>query len=132
MTDQPSLLFIFGVGYSAHFLAKQRVVEGWRVAGTVRTAEKAQRLAADGIAAEVWTGEGALNVPDEAHWLITLPPDADGCPGCADSGTTCGSKSQIRDLSFDNRGVWRSSGWMGVRVERRQSSGQAGCGAGES
>jgi nucleoside-diphosphate-sugar epimerase len=80
MTVPPSLLFIFGVGYSAQRVAAQALEQGWQVCGTVRSDDKARQLGEKGIDAEVWSGEGPLNVPDGAHWLISVPPDADGCP----------------------------------------------------
>lgn len=80
MTDQPSLLFVFGLGYSALQLAARLKARGWRVQGTVRSSEKASRLQAAGLEAQVWSGEGTPEVPAGAHWLVTLPPDEAGCP----------------------------------------------------
>ena len=80
MTDTTSLLFVFGLGYSALKLAGRLKSRGIGVAGTVRSAEKAAALKADGIAAQVWDGQGLPDIPEGAHWLVTLPPDADGCP----------------------------------------------------
>lgn len=80
MTSQPSLLFVFGLGYSAQQLAARLMAAGWQVAGTVRTEAKAAALRARGIAARVWPGEGPVEVPAGAHWLVTLPPGAEGCP----------------------------------------------------
>lgn len=44
-------LFCFGIGYSAGVLARQLLADGWRVAGTARTEEQADRLRGAGIAA---------------------------------------------------------------------------------
>lgn len=99
MTDQPSLLFVFGLGYSAEQLAAQLIPDGWQVAGTVRTPEKATRLKASGIAASVWTGQGAPDIPGGAHWLITLPPDREGCPAARAAGQLAGSAASITYLS---------------------------------
>ncbi len=49
-------LFIFGCGYSGRFLARTALAAGWRVAGTTRSAEKADALAAEGIEALVFDG----------------------------------------------------------------------------
>ncbi len=80
MTSQPSLLFVFGLGYSAQQLASRLMIAGWQVAGTVRSEGKAAELRSKGIDARVWSGEGPVEVPEGAHWLITLPPGKDGCP----------------------------------------------------
>lgn len=80
MTSQPSLLFVFGLGYSAQQLAARLMAAGWQVAGTVRSEAKAAQLRSRGLDARVWSGEGPLEVPAGAHWLITLPPGKDGCP----------------------------------------------------
>jgi hypothetical protein len=77
MTVQPSLLFVAGLGYSATQLA--RIWPG-PVAGTVRSEAKAAALRADGIAARVWDGESPFQLPANACLLVTIPPDAHGCP----------------------------------------------------
>lgn len=77
MTVQPSLLFVAGLGYSATHLA--RIWPG-PVAGTVRSEAKAAALQAEGIDARVWDGESPLQLPANACLLVTIPPDAHGCP----------------------------------------------------
>tara|TARA_R110002051_G_scaffold27998_11_gene66853 strand:- start:3527 stop:4426 length:900 start_codon:yes stop_codon:yes gene_type:complete len=77
MTVQPSLLFVAGLGYSATHLA--RIWPG-PVAGTVRSEAKAEALRASGIGARVWDGDSPLQLPDKACLLVTIPPDAHGCP----------------------------------------------------
>ena len=80
MTDMTSLLFVFGLGYSALHLARRLKAKGIQVSGTVRSEDKAATLRAEGIAAQVWSGQGLPDIPDGAHWLVTLPPDEGGCP----------------------------------------------------
>lgn len=99
MTSPQSLLFVFGLGYSALQLAAQLRPSGWQVAGTVRTAAKAAELRAEGIAAEVWTGEGPLAVPPAAHWLVTLPPGRDGCPAALAAGAAARTAQSVTYLS---------------------------------
>ncbi|MEZ6000348.1 SDR family NAD(P)-dependent oxidoreductase [Hyphomonas sp.] len=77
MTVQPSLLFVAGLGYSATQLA--RIWPG-PVAGTVRSEAKAEALRAGGIDARVWDGDSPLQLPASACLLVTIPPDAHGCP----------------------------------------------------
>ena len=49
-------LFIFGLGYSARYLAQKCLGLGWNVSGTVRSSEKAARLRAQGVQAHVFDG----------------------------------------------------------------------------
>ena len=59
MTVQPSLLFVFGLGYSALALAGTLKKQGWQVGGTVRSPEKAEKLRAGGLRIAVQDfGEG--------------------------------------------------------------------------
>lgn len=111
MTSPQSLLFVFGLGYSAVQLADRLIPRGWQVAGTVRTPAKAAGLRAAGIAAQVWTGEGPVEVPPGADWLITLPPGRQGCPAALAAGPQAGSARSITYLSTtgvygDLRGGW--------------------------
>ena len=78
-----SRLFIFGLGYSGLEIARVAEAAGWRVAGTCRTAEKAGRLRADGVAALVFDGTAPLpadTFADVSHILCTAAPDAAGDP----------------------------------------------------
>lgn len=111
MTSPQSLLFVFGLGYSALQLAARLKPRGWSIGGTVRSGEKAARLQAGGIAAQVWTGEGALAVPEGAHWLVTLPPGREGCPAALAAGGDAGRAASIAYLSTtgvygDLKGGW--------------------------
>ncbi|MEL7129996.1 MAG: SDR family NAD(P)-dependent oxidoreductase, partial [Pseudomonadota bacterium] len=47
---------------------------------TVRSPEKAERLRTAGIDAVTFDSSGELEVPDGAHWLISIPPGDLGCP----------------------------------------------------
>lgn len=111
MTSQPSLLFVFGLGYSAQQLASRLMAAGWQVAGTVRSEAKAAALRARGIAAQVWPGEGPVDVPDGAHWLITLPPGKEGCPAALGMQACNRMKQSVTYLSTtgvygDMKGGW--------------------------
>jgi nucleoside-diphosphate-sugar epimerase len=74
------VLFAFGLGYSAQGLAKRLKAKGWRIGGTVRGAEKAQTLRADGIEAHVFDALNGADIPEGSHWLISVPPEETGCP----------------------------------------------------
>lgn len=76
-------LFCFGLGYSAMVLARRLIAKHWRVAGTVRSDEKAKALAAEGIEAFVFERGRALDpaaLPGTTHLLSSVPPDEKGDP----------------------------------------------------
>lgn len=80
MTFQPSSLFVFGLGYTGQACARRLLGEGWQVAGTVRSGPRAQQLSSQGLTAVAWAGHGPVDPVGGAHWLVTLPPDEEGCP----------------------------------------------------
>lgn len=72
-------LFCFGLGYSGLTLARALRDRGWAVAGTCRSAAKADALRAEGIGAVV-LAPGLCFEPvlldGATHLLSTVPPDA--------------------------------------------------------
>lgn len=78
-------LFCFGLGYSARRLAARVRADGWAVAGTCRSAEKAKALRAEGIDAHVFDrgvpmADATAALGEATHVLSSVPPDADGDP----------------------------------------------------
>lgn len=78
-------LFVFGMGYSALELARRMLAEGWRVAGTTRSAGKAAALRDLGIEPVLFDRGRPLDDPEAAlagttHLLSTVPPDEAGDP----------------------------------------------------
>lgn len=78
-------LFCFGLGYSATVLARRLMAEGWTVAGTCQTAEKAAELRALGIDAHLFDRDRPLDdfcaaMDGTTHLLSSVPPDAEGDP----------------------------------------------------
>lgn len=76
-------LLCFGLGYSAMVLARRLIAKHWRVAGTVRSPEKAKALAAEGIEAFVFDRGRALDpaaLAGTTHLLSSVPPDDKGDP----------------------------------------------------
>jgi len=78
-------LFCFGLGYSALALARRLRAAGWRVAGTTRAQDKADRLAAEGIEVHLFDRGRPLDDPEKAlagtsHLLSSVPPDQAGDP----------------------------------------------------
>ncbi|MCA0305053.1 MAG: SDR family oxidoreductase [Proteobacteria bacterium] len=76
-------LFIFGLGYSGLAVADAARAAGWSVAGTVRTAAKADTLRAQGIEAHPFDGTRPVDpaaLHDTAHFLCTIAPGSGGDP----------------------------------------------------
>jgi len=78
-------LFCFGLGYSATFLARRLLAQGWRVSGTCRTPAKQLQLTTIGIDAHLFDRDRPLADAPAAlrgvtHLLSSVPPDAQGDP----------------------------------------------------
>jgi nucleoside-diphosphate-sugar epimerase len=72
-------LLAFGCGYVATALVQRLAVRGMATLGTTRSTETAADLARQGVTAIVWPG-AELDPPEGAAWLVSIPPDDDGCP----------------------------------------------------
>tara|TARA_R110002094_G_scaffold36871_5_gene49674 strand:+ start:2707 stop:3555 length:849 start_codon:yes stop_codon:yes gene_type:complete len=96
MTVPPSLLFVYGMGYSARRLAARMVPQGWQVTGTTRG--ESRRLSV-GVDVVQWGGKDTIAPPAGAHWLVTLPPDANGCPAARAAGHLAASAASVTYLS---------------------------------
>jgi nucleoside-diphosphate-sugar epimerase len=82
-------LFCFGYGYTSSFFSFALMKQGWSVAGTTRSAEKAEKIWSDGVEAIVWDG-GAFDVSalDGVNAvLISTPPNESGCPALKAAGS---------------------------------------------
>ncbi|HYI91803.1 MAG TPA: SDR family oxidoreductase [Beijerinckiaceae bacterium] len=78
-------LFAFGLGYSALHLARSHRNRFARIAGTVTSRGKAERLAAEGISALVFAPEGAdpaieSEIAAADALLVSIAPDENGDP----------------------------------------------------
>jgi len=79
-------LFIFGLGFSGLEIARLANADGWTVAGTCTTADKAARLDAEGIEAHLFDGTRGLDksvIGEPTHILCTIAPGATGDPAIA-------------------------------------------------
>lgn len=65
MKTNPKQLFCFGLGFSGQALAKVALDHGWRVGGTVRSAQKASALRSQGIEAHVLDASADPVLSDE-------------------------------------------------------------------
>jgi nucleoside-diphosphate-sugar epimerase len=82
-------LFCFGLGFVAQALAARLGTKGWKIAGTVRDADKAMALAAKGIAVSIF--DRGQRLDDSAlfgatHILLSIPPGEHGDPVLAACG----------------------------------------------
>ena len=108
-------LFIFGLGYSGLEIAKLARVQGWDVAGTCTTAEKAGRLRAAGIEAHLFDGSAALPpsaLASSSHVLCTIAPKETGDPALGTCRALLGHATWLGYLS--TTGVYgdHGGGWV--------------------
>lgn len=75
----PTQLFAFGFGYVAGELARLLDADGIPAAGTTRTLASAEPLKARGWDVHIWPGSDPSPALDAA-WLVSVPPDENGCP----------------------------------------------------
>jgi nucleoside-diphosphate-sugar epimerase len=78
-------LFCFGLGYTGQALARVLKAEGWRVAGTTRSAEKQAALLEQGIEAHRFERgqpleDAASILKDVTHVVTSIAPDETGDP----------------------------------------------------
>ena len=78
-------LFCFGLGYSATRLARALIADSWSVAGTCRSPDAVTDLRVDGIDADLFDGEVAMDRIGDAlagatHLLHSIPPGEAGDP----------------------------------------------------
>lgn len=114
----PGRLLVFGLGFSARVLARRLLAEGWRVAGTTRSADKRARLEAQGLEAHLFDRDHPLP-PDVlegvTHVLVSVPPDEAGDPVAEAHGAALAALPDLRWLGYlSTTGVYgdRQGGWV--------------------
>ncbi len=127
-------LFVFGLGYSAGGFARL-VKDRAGIAGTVRTAERAAALSAEGLTTHIFDGiapgagvAGALR--DVTHILVSIPPGETGDPVLARHGADIAAAPKLRWIGYlSTVGVYGNYGgaWVTERTtphppEGRQSA----------
>ncbi len=110
-------LLSLGHGYSARALARRLIPEGWTVIGTTRTAEKAERLRAEGVEPLVWPGADLSPALARAtHLLTSVAPTEAGDPVLLDAGDAIEAAApQIRWAGYlSTTGVYgdHAGGWV--------------------
>jgi len=107
-------LFIFGLGFSGLEIARLAAAEGWAVAGTCTSEDKARRLRESGIEAHRFDGTAAL-APDAfgepTHVLCTVAPGESGDPALRTCRPLLGRARWLGYLSTtgvygDHEGGW--------------------------
>jgi nucleoside-diphosphate-sugar epimerase len=78
-------LFIFGLGYTAGFIARDALARGDDVVATVRTGAKAEALAGSGLRLHLFDGSSrdagvARDLATSDAVLVSVPPDGEGDP----------------------------------------------------
>lgn len=90
--------FAFGFGYVAAETARLLTAEGAACSGTVRSEASAEPIRREGWTAHLWPGD-AVTPPPGAAWLISVPPDAEGCPVFREFASLAPTASWIGYLS---------------------------------
>jgi nucleoside-diphosphate-sugar epimerase len=90
-------LTAFGCGYVARALAGELQRSGVDVEGTTRSPAGAAQLSDIGVSPVIWPGEDFE--PAAGAWLISIPPDADGCPAARAFASLSGRAEWIGYLS---------------------------------
>ncbi|HVI89841.1 MAG TPA: SDR family oxidoreductase [Dongiaceae bacterium] len=119
MPEQPHL-FCFGLGYSALALTDALLGRGWRVSGTCRSAEKAEKLKARGITPHLFdrdhpVADLARHFRDVTHLLNSVPPDAAGDPVIDCHGAVLRQQRHLAWTGYlSTTGVYgdRQGGWV--------------------
>ena len=123
-------LFVFGLGYSALAFVERVRGQATGIAGTVRTAEKADRLRASGIAAHVFDGSapgaGVRAALGEAtHLLVSVAPGEAGDPVLAHHAADIAAAPALRWIGYlSTVGVYGNYGgaWVSERTTPHPAS----------
>lgn len=95
-------MLCFGLGYTARVFARRLMAKGWRVVGTTRSAERAEKLKELGFEVEVWGDDAAVSeevLKNSTHWLVSTPPDRLGDPVFSAVG------GRIKDLAITKKWI---------------------------
>lgn len=123
-------LVIFGLGYTAGFVARAAMAEGWEVVGTVRSAEKAGRLSREGIHTLVFDGFAVSRslgaaVAEADAVLVSAQPDEEGDPVLRSLAGELAAAPNLRWIGYlSTIGVYGDHGgaWIDETAECRPTS----------
>ncbi len=116
-------LFVFGLGFTAGFLAQRLLDAGWSVGGTSRSAEACAGWRDKGVAATRFDGTGPLADFDAClagadHVLHSIPPGTAGDPVLKWHASDLASRSDLTWFGYlSTTGVYGDSGgaWVTER-----------------
>ncbi|GAB4394593.1 MAG: SDR family oxidoreductase [Kiloniellaceae bacterium] len=114
-----SRLFCFGLGFSARALARHLAEQGWELAGTTRSAEKAAELRAAGVEAFLFDRERPLApaaLAGTTHLLVSVAPDEAGDPVLDRHAADIAALTELRWIGYlSTTGVYGD--WQGAEVD---------------
>ncbi|MEO0664732.1 MAG: SDR family oxidoreductase [Pseudomonadota bacterium] len=105
-------LLSLGHGYSAQALTRLLLPEGWRIIGTTRTEDKAERLRAEGVEPRLVPGADlAADIAAATHILASAAPGEDGDPFLTSQDFSAAQPEWVGYLSTtgvygDHGGAW--------------------------
>ncbi|MEO1199060.1 MAG: SDR family oxidoreductase [Pseudomonadota bacterium] len=112
-------MLFFGFGFSASELAPRLLTEGWRVIGTVRTEEKAERIATLGVEPILFDGTTpaphlAEAIAEATHAVQSIAPGEDGDAILAHHETDIRTSQSLGWIAYlstigvygDHKGAW--------------------------
>lgn len=112
-------LVFFGFGFSAQALAPRLKAQGWRVTGTSRSAEGAEKIRASAYEAVIFDGSAASPGVRDAlatatHLVISAPPGDAGDPVLAQHRSDIAAASNLEWIGYlstigvygDHDGAW--------------------------
>ncbi|MCU4181794.1 SDR family oxidoreductase [Bosea sp. BH3] len=109
-------ILILGLGYSAGFFARAALARGFAVTGTVRSAEKAERLSRDGIRTLVFDGVAVSSALETAvaeadAVLVSVQPTEDGDPALGPLKAALAAAPKLRWIGYlSTIGVYGNQG----------------------
>ena len=126
-------LFVFGLGYSATALARRTGGRTEWTAGTVRTAEKAARLAGEGLRTFIFDGAspgaGIREALAEAtHLIVSVAPGEAGDPVLAHHAADIAAAANLRWIGYlSTVGVYGDHGgaWVSERTTPHPARGRS-------
>src|ERR1700759_3325014 len=107
-------LFCFGLGYSAGFLARDLAAQGWAIAGTSRDGATTP-FPLERFARGEKLADATKQLADATHLLISIPPDAAGCPVFDAHGAEIAALRQLRWIGYlSSTNVYgdQAGGWV--------------------
>jgi nucleoside-diphosphate-sugar epimerase len=112
-------LLLFGYGYSAHTIAERLRHGGAEVTATVRSREKAGRLAQTGVVARIFSADEIdealrADIAASEAILVSIPPEPAGDPVLAVFAEAIATASKLRWIGYlstvgvygDHQGAW--------------------------